>query len=219
MAVSIRIDTREFSQTLQRYLKECKNKTLPEILNQKAFSVLTSAITLTAKAKAPAIRESLNRIVADKKGGHAPLAALIVQSKRKANAQRGLYGGDMREAIKKFIDKKIKAIRFLSLGWIPAATKFGLALEKPKKPSAKLVAIAKRFEAGGQKGGGEIARAGFTPKAHFFNLAFSKHPGDAVAISEKALRVAVAGQVKDMNIYIERKMQEMTNRVVGRIFR
>ena len=217
MAVSIRIDTREFNATLQRYLAASK-KTLPEVLNQKAFSILTSAIGFTQKAQAPKIRASLNRIVPDKRGGHAPLAALIVQSKRGTAGEKGLYGADMREAVKTFINKKIAAIRFLSLGWIPAATKFGVAIGK--RPSDKLVSISKRFEKDGAKGGGEIARAGFTPKAHFFNLAFSKqHPGGGVNITEAGLRKAIALQVKDMNIYIERKMQEMTNRVVGRIFR
>src|SRR5436853_2213008 len=106
---------------------EVSKKSPARIVNTKAYYISRKASWFTAKTSRAAIADSLG----SRAGGgrlklrpgtdtDAPLAALIVQSRRAAKGQKGLYGIEMATAINQLISSRLKSIAFLRSGWLPA---------------------------------------------------------------------------------------------------
>jgi hypothetical protein len=214
MAVSIRIDTRDFNATVQKLLEHSRSE-LPKILNKAGFSIAQTAVAVTKRAEKSVIRKYLNQQVVTNNGRTAPLAALIVNKRR--GVGRGLYGEQMREAMNLFIQNQADSVNFLRAGWLSAMAKFARALGKP------VGANAQRFLArfGYKWGEGRAAQKGIAPVAYMANMAFSRHTStdNGIKFAQSGLQRAVNQQTDRMRKWIEDDMQKMTNRVVGRIFR
>jgi hypothetical protein len=145
--------------------------------------------------------------------GHAPIAALLINWKRGQTGEKGLYGADMRAAIRRLIAVRSRARAYLAAGWIPAIKKLSRLAEKPSK-AAEPDAEARRIQ--NPKGSADPAtETGTIAIARIINEAVSKHsttpdPLDKYALV--ALKKAVDAETKTMLEYIERKYKEEAQR-------
>jgi len=142
MAVSFKINTREFDKTLKEYYQFHKRHTVPDIVNKKALYIARGAMRETYRPNKITIGKALSDLVYvfknTKKGavkklatrktynafgaqsGEAPIAALIINFLRGKRGKKGLFGAEMKKAIKKLITKRQQAVAYLASGWIPA---------------------------------------------------------------------------------------------------
>lgn len=239
MTGSIRVNTREFSATLQKYL-QVTGKDLAEIVNTKAFFVARGAVRNTRKADLAAMQAAIgpngeevigHRVrIFKRKGvvrgkeitrttfatlGKAPRLALIINARRGKAGLPGLTGGEMHAAMEHEWKKRKSAINFLRAGWLAAVAVFARAIGKPA--GGHSAAMVERF---GVHGGARVALPGFLVTAELFTTAFAeRHPGQGLKLAAEGLQSAVNHETASMRAYIERKMQERINRLNRRVFR
>lgn len=220
--VTAKLDTREFDTTLRRY-SEVTLKSIPTILNTKAWRIATAAMRNTPKADRAEIERDLGKVMLGKriKGGrgkrefslklqsadayHAPLAALLVNKGR----HPGLFGTAMQEAIRTFIGKRNSSIAFLKSGWIPAIRALWPLAEK-KDFSTLRVAKTRR-----DWGSVKTAKPGWNSEVIIENFANSpKDKKGALQIyGFPALQKAFNDEAISMKKYIERKLAENARKV------
>jgi hypothetical protein len=228
-------------------------RTLPEILNQKAYSISLAATKLTYKTSRQQIISEIGRIAnaikvnqtgkrkgklskgkaifAGQERGGAPLAALIIQSalagknrgvqgRRFAKMLRvpegkGLYGADMKDAIRRLVGARISAIGFIRAGWLPAVAAFAHAIGKPVQTGTEK-ALARWKKYGRQLGGGSVARPGIRPVATFWNSTQSRpentNQQNIERYAKEGLTQAVAQEIGNMKLHMERKLQAEANK-------
>lgn len=215
MAVSghVRVDTREFSRTLKKYMSVSK-RSLAEAINQKGFSVSINAVRFTRRADKKQIAHTL-RQVANERG--APLAALIINNgaKKGSASKPWYYGADMAEAIKKLIEKRQRAVNFLRAGWLPAVTVFASAIGKT--PTKNAVKFIQRY---GIHGGATKARPGIKVFAELWNMAFNHKTGteNGMQFAEKGLAFAMAKEAASMKRHIEKELRKDADAIQRRLF-
>lgn len=208
MKASIKIDTSEFRATLKEY-KEYTKRDLATILNTKGFYIARGAARETLRVSVSKIRSELragSSIEAD-----APLAAVIINARRGAANQKGLFGDELKKAVAAFIKARIKSRAFMAAGFIPAIKAFEPFAER-KNRAPKADRAVKQF--GSPKGSGTPARPdSWISRAVITNTAASKHDkGGAEGVAIAGLQIAFDDEIVSMRKHIEDKMQETANK-------
>ena len=234
--VNIKVNDKEFRQTLRQYI-QVSRRTIPEIVNSKAYFIARRAIYETPKANKLAIGKSLSKLLLSlkttAKGGkmvlktvtrygrlgqtsQVPLAALLVNWQRGQRGKPGLYGEKMKAAVEHFILNRQRTIAFIRSGWLPAV-KILAPFVKSKKGAAPNDPETKQH--GRQKGGAVPAREGFRVAARIENAIAAggknaEHHGEAVnKYAIPALQRAFANEEASMRQYMEDKLKESAHSV------
>lgn len=235
-AVNIRVNDREFRQTLRQYI-QVSRRTIPEIVNSKAYFIARRAIYETPKANKLTIGKSLSQLLmsfkATAKGGRmvlktvtrfgrlgqttqVPLAAILVNWQRGQRGKKGLYGEQMRAAVEHFILNRQRTIAFIRSGWLPAVKI--LAPYVPRKTGAAPLDPETK-QRGRQKGSAVPAQEGFRVTARIENAIAAggknaEHHGEAVnKYAIPALQRAFANEEKSMRQYMEDKLRDSAKKV------
>lgn len=235
----IKIDDREFNRTLRAYMEQTK-RTLPEILNQKAYSISMAASKMTYKASLQKIKSDLwvvaNRLKINKSGkrkgqfsrggkikvyagqesGGAPLLAKIINAARGRRKVKGLQGNDMKLAMKKVHDSRVRAIGFIRSGWLPAVAAFARSIGKPVKSRTEkwLKRTAMMI------GGARPAKPGMRPLAVFWNSATARPDNtkthDVYKYAKEGLQAAMNQEVGRMKQHMEDKLKREAAKFAAR---
>lgn len=217
MGAILKIDTREFQRTLRDYEKVSK-RDLATILNTKGFYIARGAVRDTHKADKDKVKAELTALVKSGKKFKtvkrfsrfgleydAPLISLLINMRRGARGEKGLYGKSMANAVKGWLGARLRSIAFLRAGFIPAIKAFEPLAEK-KGQAPKMDGATRQY--GKPKGSAKVAKADtWRPVASITNAASAK--GDKNSALERyvgeGLRSAFAKEVASMKQYMEEK--------------
>jgi hypothetical protein len=229
----IRLNSAEFDRTLRQYMAGTK-RAIPEVLNQKAYSISNAATKMTYKANAQTIKGQVGavgtRLKINKTGkrkgkfskggvihagqeeGKAPRLALIINASRGRRGLPGLHGADMKAAMKKVLNSRLRAIGFIRAGWLSAVAVFAKRIGKPVKQSTK--AMAQRTAA--MMGGGKPAEPGVKSVATFWNSA-SANPQNTSSnnvqkYAKEGLAAAMHQEMARMKAHMEKRLQREANK-------
>jgi hypothetical protein len=190
---------REFTATLRKYAEYSKRDTAT-IVNTKAFYIARRATVETPTAEASKILEFIGR-----DGG--AIIGKIINKRRGARGEKGLYGKDMTKAIDVVRAARLRSRAFIKSGWLwavkalePFAEKIGGGPRVDRK--AKRIGVA--------KGSAKPATQGWRVRAQIVNTvtaAWDKQEG-AAKIAEPALQRAFDAENQSMKDYIERKQRK-----------
>jgi hypothetical protein len=221
--VSIRWDQRHFDRTFARYMQHT-SRTLPEAINSKAFYIARGAVRETQKADKGKIRSALQqtiqvpsksavgtmrnkRVLVQARDHDAPLAAVIINARRGAKNKRGLFGKNMRDAVKAMINARVRSVAYIKSGFLPAV-KILAKFTKDKSRAPAMDSAAKQF--GQAKGAAIPAGANAkVPMATIINEAYAKHDkNDALRkVGGRGLQRSFDAETASMRQHIEDKMR------------
>lgn len=149
--IPLKIDTTEFNATFAEYLRVSKME-FAKAVNTKAFFIALKAMPETPKADKLKIGRSLSKLIFTfgNKGRkslatvqrfgrygqkqEAPVAALIINARRKKRGKPGLYGAKMKKAISTIISARQRSVAYLRSGWLPAVRRLGPLADKSGAP-------------------------------------------------------------------------------------
>lgn len=213
MKPTIKIDTKALAETFREYERLTK-RGIADDLNQKGFSIVTDALKLTAKASAATIRRYLSRDSRTAAG--VPVAAILVNTFRRRNGDKGLRGAEMKAAVATLKNKKVSHANFLRLGWSAAVADYASRIGKASGKS--VTRLASKF---GKRGGAKLAKTSINPFTEFWHTAFSKvtTTKQGIRIAEAGLAKAIVRQIADMRKYIARKQGERAKQAFRRFLR
>ena len=212
--MKITLDTRNFDKALNEYQKFCK-KAPAEIANAKCWFIARNA---TATTDATTREKITSELMAPSKAvPEVPLAQILVQKQNKAAGGVPLSGSALKQAIKKFINKRISSIHFLRSGWLPAVRLLTQAVQRgdisfSKAFAPKLNSSVK--QKGKDKGSARYARPNVDKTYAEIENAIqggNKEHGSNSEIHERleeGLQKAIDKEVSSMQQYIERKYNE-----------
>jgi hypothetical protein len=212
MNTSVKMDTRAFDAAMKQYV-EFSKRSLPEIVNTKAYFVARNAVASTGGVDKGKIEQELR---ATARTGNGPLAALIVNARRGATGQKGLNGPKMSAAINKLVNARKRTVNFLRAGWIPAIKKLESLV--PKKSGAASYKGVKIH--GAPKGGATVAKPNSTWKsiAEIWNsvsggtkdagIQSESNPNRVSAIIQQGLQAAINKEANAMLQYVKKKSEE-----------
>lgn len=195
--IKFKVDMREFTATLRNYTNYSK-RDIPTICNTKAFYIARRATVETPAVSAKEIREFIGR-----DGGE--IIGKIINKRRGARGEKGLYGDAMTKAIAVVKAARLRSRAFLKSGWLWAVKILEPLAEKRGAP--KVDRAAKKI--GKAKGDAIPATQGWRVSAKILNTvtaAWDKDEG-AAKIAEPALQRAFDAETQSMKDYIERKMR------------
>jgi len=213
--MSVKINQAAFSRQLRRYAK-VNRRSFKEIVNAKALDMAYQALKHTDAANAGAIEYKLgaigNKVSKSRKTGQLrkgkrilkadSFAARIVNSRRKKAGKALIWGKELEKAAQKLINMRVKAVRFLKSGWMPAIKKLSYAVERrDRRPWPKGLSKGKARP----KGWGRPAKGELKPEAWVANSA-TNNSRLAISKIEAGLSRGMAASVADMAIYIEKKL-------------
>jgi len=218
--VSIKIDTRQFDATLRKYA-ELSKRDAATIVNTKAFYIARAASRETFRPSKEKIKAELEAIIKTTKAGKggktrkvlaknsdgAPIAALLINWKRGKLGKPGLFGAAMKDAVKKFIQKRQQARAYMASGWNPAIKALAPLAEKPGSAAPRDGDALKHKG----RGGVQVAVSGFKAVSRIINEAFARQSTTKdpdIKIAKPALERAFAHETKSMMTYIEGKMRQ-----------
>lgn len=218
MSATLVIDDREFKRSLAKYMAYTQ-KTTAQVLNQKGYRVAQKAVWYTRKADRNAIRGELNSI-RSVKGRPVPLAALIVNARKKRGGKPGLYGKEMRAAIRRMINARVRAVGYLRSGFIAA--------REALKPFARLkgfVGISGEEQPTNKYGNAVAAVPGWRTFVEFWttSITTSRNQGKtaearAWTFSKDGLQMAFDAERLDTIRYLEREMRKDARRAGIAVF-
>lgn len=205
-------DIRSLEMAMREY-SQYTEKTLPEIVNQRLLNVAGRAVNATPIADKVAITIQLGeiarglgrtkkgkikrgkRIFASSTKVSAPLAALIINARRRKSGQRGLYGSEMTRAIRRMTGGRYRSIGFERSGYIPGIRDLARTLKKPF-----IIGQIKGISVKGQpKGEAHPApRNSFNPKAILINRAKG-----ITKVGVKALEKAIGDEGRELARHID----------------
>ena len=193
MSARTTINTAEFDRALKDYVLKTK-KSIPEVLNTKAYWVARNAIQLTTiadKAKINAFAKNWS------KSGPTIIKTFGLETDRSG-------GWTRKEVQKKFAALRRRAIGYLRSGWIPTLRATGGWAKQPK--NFKGVAIR-----GKRKGWVKLARKAWDTKTIICNAV--GYNSDQAAAARKYVRPAlsksIAKETASMRQYLEKKQKEI----------
>ncbi len=204
-ATAFKLDTREFRQTLDLYGKFSK-RDRAVIVNTKAFYIARRAVVETIKAD----KKNIRAFIRAKSGA---IVGRLINKRRGARGEKGLYGDAMAEAVIAVLANRLRSVAFLKSGWLRAIKTLEPLAERirgnsvPRKDSTVK-------EYGKAKGDARPAREGaIITMATIRNLAIAKHDKhDALGkFGGPALQRAIDFETRSMNDYIERKLRDAAN--------
>lgn len=229
----------EFRATMREY-REVSKRDDASILNTKGLYIALGALGITHRADPNLIQIELEALTqtrsTNKNGGlgrkqninvkrynargqqyDVPLVALLINSQRAKKGQKGLYGDDMKSAVKGFIGSRKRSAAFIASGWLPAVKVFAPLAERiGSKPRQDYTPR----QYGQAKGSGTAAQTSdYVPTAILSNFANAKGPTGSKALEKyatAALQTAFNDEMRSMKEYIERKKQETANRFNAR---
>jgi len=213
--MSLRINQAAFRRQLRRYAK-VNRRSFKEIVNAKALDMAFHALKHTDAASASAIEYKLgaigNKVSKSRKTGQLrkgkrilkadSFAARIVNSRRKKAGQPLIWGKELEKAAQKLINMRVRAVKFLKSGWLPAIKKLSYAVDRrDRRPWPKGLSKGKARP----KGWGRPAKAELRPEAWVANSA-TNNSRLATSKIEAGLSRGMAASIADMTVYIERKL-------------
>tara|TARA_A100001234_G_scaffold205581_1_gene201364 strand:+ start:182 stop:769 length:588 start_codon:yes stop_codon:yes gene_type:complete len=188
----LRVDSKDFNRAVAAFSKTVKNKTIPQILNERTPFVLFAAMKKTPKVAKARITAALGSVSTP-----TALAFAIIYKRAKAKNERL-----SRDAAKKKAGAMIRArrasVRYVSLGWLKALSKWK-QVQKPLKETS----IAAK------EGWGKRATR-FAHRTKFRNAA----PG--VKHGVDALKQAMDAEGKKLKEWAAKRLQKTSNRYKGR---
>ena len=207
--MKIEVDTKDFDIKLKEYMKYTK-RTVPKIISTKLYYIARNATLTTVKT--PTARVRMELLLPSRVNADVPLAAILVQKKRKQEGNKGLHGDKMRVAVDKFIRGREKCTAFLRSGWIPAIKKLALFADKVGQPAMD----SKVKPLGAVKGGAEIPleRDNWVAEGEIWNSVYggdkkNNNPDRIEKLLTEGLQEAIKMETASMEVYIKRKMDEL----------
>ena len=202
---SFKLNTREFNETLSRYLK-ISRRTEEEIVNTKAYFIARRAVVETIKADKGKIRAFFDAKT-------QKIVGMIINKARGKRGEKGLYGDEMAEAQAAMKAARLRAVGFMKSGFIWAIKKL--------EPYVKSRRGAARSEAGSAKIYGRpkgdavpAKQSRFVVVAivrHFAESKRSTTPEPGEKFVKPALQRAIDFESASMQKYIEDKMRTAAN--------
>lgn len=223
--MSVKLDTSKFDEAFKRYVA-ITNRDLHTATNTTAYYIARKAVWFTEKANKEQVKSSLVSVVTsqvtNRKGAvvtrrkkslvkardhDAPLAAVIINARRKRAGKKGLFGAQMKAAVREMIAARVRSVAYIKSGWIPAIRTLEGVADKGKQP--RIDSSAKQL--GKPKGYAVPARGlSWTPVAKIVNEAYAKRDKkDAFGkVGGGGLQMAIDDETASKNQYIEDKMKE-----------
>jgi hypothetical protein len=196
-------DQSKFDEALERYVTTSK-RSLPVILNSKAFFVARKACWYTDRAERKELikpRQPTESRHRSPTGGGLLLGAMI--SKRRGIG-KGLYGPPMKERFDNTIASRRRSVGFIKSGWIPAIQ----ALDPKAEDKAQAAPVVRGMrQYGVPKGQGQTASEN-RPLAVIVNSAESRSAphGSAYRVGFYGLNRAFSSETESMEEYMEKKL-------------
>ena len=239
-AVNIRVNDTEFRNTLRQYVKVNK-RALAKIINTKAYRIAIVACHETKRATKADIQKGIGQLVFEMQraasgrahrvltksglftstaGGYyksakgVPIAALILNKLRGKRGEQGLYGAEMKEAIRRLVTKRFSAVAYLASGWLPAIKKLapladrGGGLPRPLELGMRL--------SNPYLGSVIVATESANPRAQITNTAVSKYSTTKDPLTKYGLPALQKGfdvETASMKQYIEDHLKESARSV------
>ena len=193
---------RDFNRTLKEYINYSK-RSLPVIVNTKAYYIARRAVRETPLAK----KSDIKRFINLKSGS---VAGRIINKRRGKRGEKGLYGDMMSAAVETMLAARLRSRAFIKSGWLMAVKALAPYAEKISVPS---MGGGEVRVAGVPKGGAEPARESFSVwsvKAKIFNTVMAKwdRREGVVNVAIPALERAFKAEEQSMRDYIERKLKQ-----------
>jgi hypothetical protein len=224
------VNMAEFQQTLNKYLAHT-SRDLPTALNTKMFFIARGASRLTPKQDRSKIEQELGVIGYAVKVGKrgkpltrkgkprwekiysrdTKISHLIINARRGRAGEKGLYGHDMTRAVAEMIRKRGRSVGTLKAGWQGAIKTFGAAVGESGDAETLASHIKGRTRT-------SVAKPGFSPicSLEYLTNSYIPYPSHAGYIdnrTQKALGRSYADEMRSMDAYIIKKLQERVNRM------
>ena len=193
-----KLDDREFDRVLKEYVQYSR-RTLPVIVNTKAYYIARRAVAETPKADRADIA---NFIGWD--GGR--IAGMLINKRRGERGEKGLQGAAMKKAVMAMKAGRLRALGFIKSGWIPAIKLLAPYAEAIRGPRTGRLPRT----TGVPKGSAIPATQAWRVKAQIQNTvtaAWDKRSG-AQKVAVPALQRAFDAERQSMLDYMARKMKE-----------
>lgn len=222
--LTARFDSHRLSADVRRLYVQ-SSRTLPQVLNQTALNVTGRAMNDTPRAYGPHIESSLGRLekvsrltkngkiktntrvasltLGQGKYAGVPIAALIINSRRRKAGKKGLQGKDMANAILKMLKARMRSIGFEASAWIPAVQELMKGIRSLGAKPFILAQMKGVAVYGRPKGDAKPATDGFTPRASITNNAKQIHK-----VGGRALDNAMTIESFEINKHIEEKIKK-----------
>ncbi len=242
MSFSLKWEQAKFNTVLKAYLV-ATTRTVERAVNTKAFYIARAATRFTLRTGKEKIAYELGittlRVQKTSKKGKlymrkavmltqattsdAPLAALIINARLGAGKSfrgvsgRGLWGREMRDAIKYLIGTRKRSIGFIASGWLGAIKRLAPYADKIGGADSGTDETIKRL--GAYKGGATPAKEGKVMIATIINNALAKHDkhNSLARHGGKGLELAFAHETKSMLTYLANKMKPDTDKANRRL--
>lgn len=201
MKATFRVDERKFQGTLHEYIGYTK-RDIKTVIATKGFYIARRAVRVTKKASAANIRAFMN----------SPAGARMIN--KSLGKGQGLYGDDMKAAVKQVLAKRLHGIGFLASGWIPAIKQFSPYAEHAGGLGGS--GLESKFKQ--PKGGAQLQFGSFLARAILFNTSQSRwDKGGFLGEGEKGLQKAFDFETKSMRDYINKKLEESARRATIKV--
>ncbi len=232
----------KFNSALKDYLM-VTSRTVERAVNTKAFYIARAATRFTLKVGKDKIAYELGtlklRVQKSTKGGklsfralkdlrsarssEAPLAALIINKRLgdgktfRGHSGKGLYGRDMRDAIKYLVGIRKRSVGFIASGWLGAIKRLAPYADKIGGADSGTDATIKRL--GAYKGGATPAKEGKVMVATIINNALAKHDkhNSLARHGGQGLQLAFDHETKSILTYLANKMKPDTDKANRRL--
>jgi hypothetical protein len=205
--LDVKVNTRDFDRAFAEYKKNCSRE-ISEAVVTKAYYIARNAVNTTSTADGEKIKAEL--LTHSQVNPDAPLAAILVNTKRGKDGKKGLQGEAMKTAMEKFIRARERSKNWLRSGWIAAI--------KEIEPYVKSKGSAPNYDKkvkvkGAPKGGAKVGSLqSWRPFAKIWNSVYgNKKPGSEAKVTpilEEGLQKAVDKETASMIQYIEKKLQK-----------
>lgn len=187
------VNTAEFDRALKDYVLKTK-KSIPEVLNTKAYWVARNAIQLTRiadKAKINSFAKNWS------KSGPIIIKAFGLKTDRSGDWTR-------KEVQKKFAALRRRSIGYLRSGWIPTLRATGGWAKQPKNYKGVIIR-------GKRKGWVKLATKAWDTKTTICNaVGYNSDQAEAARkYVQPALSKSIAKETASMRQYLEKKQKEI----------
>ncbi len=232
--VKIDFDLTEFNRTLKQYREE-SGKEMEQIVAEKAYQLAggfgNGALQLTEHASADKIAREMALTVTDVQkvsaktgkvstrrkldfgvGYKDTLAARIVNWRRKREGKPPLWGKYLTDAARKLTASRIRSVNFVRSGWLASIKRLAPLIKKSPRAGG--------VKSNRPKGYALVDRRENHPAVTIVNTAMNTlsrgnphhNPQQMKAVAEAGLAKAVQEVIRDMRVYIERKLQKVANK-------
>jgi len=200
-STAFKIDTREFDRTLRQYAL-ASSRTIPSIVNTKAYYIARRAVAETPMANTQDIRDFI-------RSDSGAVAGRIINSRRGKRGEKGLYGIEMAKAVAAMLAKRLRGRAFIKSGWLWAVKKLEPHAEKVGgRPS---LGKGKPKTIGKPKGGARQApSSGWSCSAQIFNTVTAAWDSrnEVENVATPALARAFEFERQSMIAYMEKRLKK-----------